>query len=210
MPLTLREFLKQTKKRDPNEDVAALLQRIESVKGEKGDPGKDGKDGRDGKDGKDGRDGIDGQDGKAGQPGLDGAQGEPGQNGKDGKDGRDGKDGSPDTAEEIRNKLASLKDDERLDASAIKNLPKSSILSVGSSHKAYYKVIYPSQIIGVIDGANTAFYLPEAPKRVEELELLLDNTIQEPTQNFTLTGNRIDYTFAPQVGQRHWARIFRP
>lgn len=49
--------------------------------------------------------------------------------GKDGEDGKDGigepgKDGSPDTAEVVRNKLETLRGEDRLDASAIKNLPK--------------------------------------------------------------------------------------
>jgi hypothetical protein len=39
-----------------------------------------------------------------------------------GDDGKPGTDGSPDMAEDIRNKLELLEDDERLDASAIKNL----------------------------------------------------------------------------------------
>jgi hypothetical protein len=43
---------------------------------------------------------------------------------QDGKTGEKGKDGSPDTAEEVKDKLESLKGDERLDARAIKNLPK--------------------------------------------------------------------------------------
>jgi len=42
----------------------------------------------------------------------------------DGKDGKDGEDGSPDTAEQVRDKLQLLRGFERLDASAIKNLPK--------------------------------------------------------------------------------------
>lgn len=43
---------------------------------------------------------------------------------QDGKDGEKGKDGSPDTPSQVKDKLESLKGDERLDASAIKNLPK--------------------------------------------------------------------------------------
>lgn len=49
---------------------------------------------------------------------------------KDGKDGVEGpqgpagKDGSPDTPVQVRDKLETLKDDDRLDASAIKNLPE--------------------------------------------------------------------------------------
>jgi len=45
-----------------------------------------------------------------------------GVDGKDGIDGKDGKDGSPDTAEQVRDKLETLKEDERLDVSAIKGL----------------------------------------------------------------------------------------
>jgi hypothetical protein len=41
-----------------------------------------------------------------------------------GKDYKDGKDGSPDTPYEIRDKLSSLKRNERLDAKYIKNLAK--------------------------------------------------------------------------------------
>lgn len=47
-----------------------------------------------------------------------------GKDGVDGQIGPPGKDGSPDTPEEVRDKLETLKDDARLDASAIKNLPK--------------------------------------------------------------------------------------
>lgn len=47
-----------------------------------------------------------------------------GLDGRDGADGADGKDGSPDSPEQVRDKLETLKGEERLDASAIKNLPK--------------------------------------------------------------------------------------
>jgi len=52
---------------------------------------------------------------KDGRDGLDGLPGVP---------GLDGKDGSPDTPEEVRDKLETLKGEDRLDASAIKNLPQ--------------------------------------------------------------------------------------
>lgn len=49
-----------------------------------------------------------------------------GKDGKDGVDGigKDGKDGSPDSAEQVRDKLETLKDEERLDAKYIKNWEK--------------------------------------------------------------------------------------
>ncbi|MCK9320236.1 hypothetical protein [Methanoculleus sp.] len=46
-----------------------------------------------------------------------------GVDGKDGKDGIDGDNGSPDTPKEIVNKISTLKGNDRLDASAIKNIP---------------------------------------------------------------------------------------
>jgi hypothetical protein len=49
-------------------------------------------------------------------------------NGKDGIDGIDGDNGSPDTPKEIVTKLSSLKNNERLDASAIKNIPTQTII----------------------------------------------------------------------------------
>lgn len=69
------------------------------------------------------------QDGKPGPRGL---QGKPGKDGKDGprglrglkgEQGDPGHDGSPDTPEEIVQKLESLTGEDRLDATAIKNLP---------------------------------------------------------------------------------------
>jgi hypothetical protein len=55
---------------------------------------------------------------KDGKDGLDGAEG------PQGPPGQDGKDCSPDTSEQVRDKLEKLKGEDRLDASAIKNLPK--------------------------------------------------------------------------------------
>jgi len=87
------------------EIVEILNNKIEEFrlqKGDKGDKGKSGKDGKNGKDGLDGKDGIDGI---------------------DGRDGLDGKDGTEITSDQIRDKLQSLDGENRLDASAIKNLP---------------------------------------------------------------------------------------
>jgi hypothetical protein len=54
---------------------------------------------------------------KDGEPGL------PGQDGLPGKDGAPGKDGSPDSPLQVRDKLETLKNDDRLDWTAIKGLP---------------------------------------------------------------------------------------
>lgn len=58
---------------------------------------------------------------------------------QDGKKGDTGKDGSPDTPKEIKGKLETLTGDERLDASAIKNLPKP-IIGGGQSYTGLVKV----------------------------------------------------------------------
>ena len=94
------------------EEVKEIKKEVTPVKGKDYFDGKDGKNGRDGKDGKDGA------------RGLRGLSGKDGKDGRNGKDGKDGKDGSPDTPYEIRDKLSSLKGNERLDAKAIKNLAK--------------------------------------------------------------------------------------
>lgn len=110
-------------------------------KGDKGEPGKDGVDGkdglngmpgRDGRNGRDGSPGLNGRDGADGLPGKDGRLGKdglPGKDGRDGKDGRNGIDGSPDSPEDIVNKINSLvlKPEFMIDAAHIKNLPKSSV-----------------------------------------------------------------------------------
>lgn len=164
-----------------------------------------------------------GEQGIQGIPGIKGTKGDRGEKGESvvgprgdkGDPGYNGNDGSPDTGKEIVDKvnLLPIEPDFQIDYSHIKNVPtRGSIFSIGGSRggNAYHKVIYPSQIIGAIDNVNMTFYLPEAPRRVEELELMLDNTLQEPTRNFTLTGNRVDFTFAPVDTQRIWARIYRP
>ena len=94
------------------EEVKEIKKEVTPVKGKDYFDGKDGKNGRDGKDGKDGA------------RGLRGLSGKDGKDGRNGKDGKDGKDGSPDTPYEIRDKLSSLKGNERLDAKAIKNLAR--------------------------------------------------------------------------------------
>ena len=89
-----------------DEEVKSFLNKITPVKG---------------KDYFDGKQGPQGPEGKQGPQGPQGPQGDPGINGRNGKDGRDG---SPDTAEQIVEKLESLTEESRLDASAIKNLPE--------------------------------------------------------------------------------------
>ena len=96
-----------------------------SSKGDKGDKGERGDIGLRGDRGDKGETGDKGD---RGERGFNGERGESiigpmGPIGLKGERGEDGKDGSPDIPKEIKNKLESLKGEERLDASAIKNLP---------------------------------------------------------------------------------------
>lgn len=102
-----------------------------------------GKDGKDGPQGPIGPQGVSGKsiEGPQGKPGVQGPKGDKGDKGDRGqsgldadeveiiervskkvKDGKDGKDGSPDTPEEVRDKLSTLKGEQRLSARHIKDL----------------------------------------------------------------------------------------
>jgi hypothetical protein len=91
--------------------------------GPMGPQGPSGEKGKDGAQGKIGKTGPMGQQGSKGDIGRMGATGLTGPKGEDGKPGRDG---SPDTGEEIVNKINDLllEPNYQIDASHIKNLPK--------------------------------------------------------------------------------------
>jgi hypothetical protein len=88
------------------------IEGIELIKGEQGDIGPRGPTG------------DQGSIGSLGPVGGLGPRGLRGPDGRPAKDGKAGKDGSPETPEQIRDKLQELKDEDRLDSSAIKNLPE--------------------------------------------------------------------------------------
>lgn len=96
-------------------------QRIE-IKGDKGDKGDRGLQGPQGPKGDKGEPGAKGV-GERGFPGPEGLPGPRGEAGPVGPQGPKGED-SINTPEQLRDMLMSLKDGERLDASAIKNLPE--------------------------------------------------------------------------------------
>ena len=119
---------------DLNKDVhkveiqGAELVTIKGQKGDKGDRGERGERGPEGKQGKPGKDsktpGPQGIQGLQGPRGLDGDDGPQGPRGEKGDKGDPGEHGSPDTPEQVRDKLETLEDDQRLDATAIRNLDK--------------------------------------------------------------------------------------
>lgn len=96
----------QAKKATPEITFPTQLIKIEGLTGGNGKDGTDGTNGTNGKNGKDGKNGTDGR------------------NGIDGINGIDGVNGSPDTAEQVRDKLESLPDEEKLTIEAIKDLRK--------------------------------------------------------------------------------------
>lgn len=103
------------------------LDGIEQLKGDRGEKGEKGDKGDPGEQGIPGENGLDGANGRDGRDGKDGIDGQDGKDGVDGKDGKDGKDGSPDTGEQIVQKVNELSTDDeelKIDASHIKNFPK--------------------------------------------------------------------------------------
>lgn len=98
------------------EEMTVNIPGVALIKGDKGDKGDQGERGEIGQTGEKGERGERGDRGEMGLPGLDGEKGD------SGKDGQSGENGSPDTPEQVRDKLETLKDDERLDVSAIKGL----------------------------------------------------------------------------------------
>lgn len=157
------------------QEVKARVDRVEKMegpKGEKGDQGPigpqgergldgaDGKPGKDGNDGKQGKTGLTGPAGERGDRGLQGIQGVKGDRGDNGEKGDKGDNGSPDTAEQVRDKLSSLKGGERLDAKHIKNLPEvirevRPILSINRQGSST-TTTQSSSIEFIIDGGGSA------------------------------------------------------
>lgn len=129
----LQDVLDQVRGKDGNDGE----QGIDGEKGDKGDKGDDGKEGKQGKDGRDGRDGIDGRDGV---------------DGLDGQDGKNGIDGKEITPEQVKEKIESLKGENRVDASAIKNLPQSVERIIEGGHG----MMFPETILKAGTGISVA------------------------------------------------------
>ncbi len=121
---TLSNKLDEVKNSFPKEmKVSIEGAEIIAIKGEKGEKGDKGDIGGNGKDGRDGKN-IKGDRGVKGDAGKDGRDGV---NGMNGKDGRDGKDGSPDTGEQIIEKLNPIKNS--LNFEVLTNIPDFALAS---------------------------------------------------------------------------------
>lgn len=125
--LKIREQMQLMKQSPEAQTLSRLLDtfssKVSAMKGEKGDKGDKGDQGIQGESivGPQGPQGIQGKQGIQGPKGEKGDQGERGRDGEDGIDGLPGKDGSPDTGNQIIEKIN--KSDKQIDASRIKNLP---------------------------------------------------------------------------------------
>jgi hypothetical protein len=208
------------------------IDHIQLLKGDKGDsitgpPGKIGPPGKDGYTPKKGTDYFDGKPGKDGYTpvkGKDYFDGKPGKTGSPGKDADENRiiretvsliptpqDGSPDTAEEVRDKLASLKGNARLDISAIKNFPKESKKKLDFSDLRWHgsgssvaTAVVAIDLSSQCDGETTLFTLPKFTT-----VLLLSGTqfpiIYKPGDDFiTPDSTHIQLTSqvsAPEAGQ---------
>ena len=149
----------------------ASQERLKGDKGEEGDKGEVGPVGPDGKVGETGATGEQGLTGEVGPAGKDGAQGDKGE---------DGIDGSPDTGEEIVEKINELptdKDELLIDIEHIdgwKELVKDLRARIVASKRVMTpkKVHTPmvDQFQSSTDGANKAFTLSKAPNNVATMK----------------------------------------
>jgi hypothetical protein len=163
--------------------------------------------------GKDGKKGDRGPKGDRGEPGrsVTGPPGIPGLDGRDGKDGKDGKDGSPDTPEQVRDKLESLTDDERLDKTAIRGLKEEmdDVKKLASAGGVRFfggpnaNAVQVADLSSQCDGVLKSFYVPK-----HRFALMLVGTqfpvIYRPTVDFTTANNTLtltDEVGAPDTGQ---------
>src|SRR3990167_8707972 len=180
---------------------------VVTIKGEKGDPGETGPRGEVGSQGFPGKDSI--------IPGLKGDKGDPGRDGVDGispnvheiaqvvlpqivmpldgRDGAPGKNGSPDTPEQVKDKLASLKGNDRLDASVIKNLPTP--MGGGVIGRDIVRVYdLSSQLNGVLK----TFSLP-AFWRILDVRSSSFPYAFRPTTDYTTDGTANTITFTSEI-----------
>lgn len=147
------------------------------------------------------RDGRDGRDGKTPIKGVDYT------------DGQNGKDGNEVTPEQVRDKLESLQDDQRLSISAIHELEE--ILDelrkrpVGRGGGGFSKIAMDSHIIddetpsGIINGSNTAFILAGDPNPLSSLKVYRNGMRQKVGvgEDYTISGRTITFTIAPVSGE---------
>jgi len=193
------------------EEITSKIENIELLKGDKGDEGiigqdgSDGVNGYDGRDGKDGVNGTNGKDGKEGHTPIAGIDYEIPLDGKNGDIGADGADGSPDTPEEVRDKLKELKNDERLSISAIKDLREEldKIKTRGGS--AIYgggggggRIVKAYDISASLNGTLKVFSLPSM-WRIISVQLSSIPNILRNTTDYVYDNSAHTITFTDEI-----------
>ena len=163
-----------------------------------------------------GEDGLDGQDstvagpqgerGEMGPAGKDGVDGRNGIDGKDGVDGLDGKDGSPDTAEQVRDKLEGLKDGEKLSIQAIQDLAKildEIRVKPVKGGGGFSKIHMDRHFIDdeTPSGSGTSFTISKAPNPISSFKLYRGGSLQRAGEDYTLSGRNLTLNIALQVGE---------
>lgn len=132
-----------------------------------------------------------------------------GRNGFDGKpglDGVNGTDGSPDTPKEVKDKLETLKDEERLDATAIKNLPTvlETLYGKRGGSSGGGSTMRVNNLSSQANGSSTTF---TTTHRIGNNHLLFYSsfpTLFLPTTDYTVSGTLITLASGvpiPQSGQ---------
>ena len=136
-----------------------------------------------------GKDYFDGKDGKKGRDGKDGTRG------LRGLPGKDGKDGSPDTPYEIRDKLSSLRGNERLDAKHIKNLEKQIDLRVttfggnsGGGSSTEVDPVYTADKPSIVFSYNGDVALEYTGDNITKITKDIDGVITETDLAYEYTG----------------------
>lgn len=202
-----------------------LFNRLSQIKGEDGEKGKRGEDGKDGYTPQKGIDYFDGEKGDIPVKGVDYSDGEDGYTpikgidyndgedgytpikGKDYFDGQKGEDGSPDSPDQIADKINTL--EEKIEQKTIKGLLKEfetlKIMVQNVSRKSSGGGGGMGNIIaeapsGTINGVNTVFTLTNFPK-TNALLLFWNGQLQRLTSEYTLSGKTITFLTAPTAGE---------
>lgn len=207
---SIHETVKQIAEKETPEISFPEVQKVKlegieliTIKGEKGEPGEKGETGQSitGSDGKNGLDGKNGKDGIDGKDGLDG------KDGVDGKNGENGKDGSPDSSEQIIEKINSDESEKKIKREKVEGLDDelkrieakipsgrgggTSALGVA---QAFKYIAHTEQPTGNIDGINLTYTLKNTIWWIAGFTLNGEQVAQLP--NFTVSGRTITFSTA--------------
>lgn len=127
--------------------------------------------------------------------------------GKDGKSivgpaGKEGLDGSPDTADQIRDKLELLNKGSKLSIQAIEDLPEllKNFIRVGSTsanrQAQYINFVDDETPDGIKNSSNTKFTLAHTPV-AGSLKVYRNGARQRVTEDYTFSAQTITFTAAP-------------